>query len=43
VNVEASDVFAKPSELSFPKAANLLLAGTTAAEMLHVHRRLERG
>jgi NADPH:quinone reductase-like Zn-dependent oxidoreductase len=34
--VPASDVFAKPANLSFPQAANLLLAGTTAAEMLHV-------
>jgi NADPH2:quinone reductase len=29
------DVFAKPQNLSFPEAANLLLAGSTAAEMLH--------
>lgn len=36
VNVPAADVFAKPANLSFPQAANLLLAGTTAAEMLHV-------
>jgi NADPH2:quinone reductase len=36
VTVKASDVFAKPTQLSFPEAANLLLVGTTAAEMLHV-------
>ncbi|MBC2931981.1 NADP-dependent oxidoreductase [Nocardioides sp. zg-1228] len=36
VTVPAQDVFAKPAALSFPEAANLLLAGTTAAEMLHV-------
>lgn len=36
VTVAASDVFAKPTALSFGEAANLLLAGTTAAEMLHV-------
>ncbi|GGF52360.1 putative oxidoreductase [Marmoricola endophyticus] len=34
--VPARDVFAKPAGLSYPEAANLLLAGTTAAEMLHV-------
>lgn len=38
LNVPAADVFAKPANLSFPQAANLLLAGTTAAEMLHVTR-----
>jgi NADPH:quinone reductase-like Zn-dependent oxidoreductase len=38
LTVPASDVFAKPSALSFPEAANLLLAGSTAAEMLHVTR-----
>jgi NADPH:quinone reductase len=32
----AADVFAKPSTLSFPQAANLLLVGATAAETLHV-------
>jgi len=32
----ASDVFAKPSTLSFAAAANLLLVGTTAAETLDV-------
>ncbi len=36
VTVAACDVFAKPPSLSFGEAANLLLAGTTAAEMLHV-------
>ncbi|WP_395692834.1 zinc-binding alcohol dehydrogenase family protein [Nocardioides sp.] len=36
VTVPARDVFAKPATLSFPQAANLLLAGCTAAEMLHV-------
>jgi NADPH:quinone reductase len=36
VLVPAADVFAKPAALDFPAAANLLLAGTTAAEMLHV-------
>jgi NADPH:quinone reductase len=34
VTVPAKDVFAKPATLGFPEAANLLLAGTTAAEML---------
>lgn len=36
VTVPGRDVFAKPPSLSFGEAANLLLAGTTAAEMLHV-------
>jgi NADPH:quinone reductase len=36
LNVPACDVFAKPSGLGFPEAANLLLVGTTAAEALHV-------
>jgi NADPH:quinone reductase len=36
LNAAASDVFAKPSTLTFPQAANLLLVGTTAAETLHV-------
>lgn len=35
VTVPAGDVFACPPSLPFPAAANLLLAGTTAAEMLH--------
>jgi NADPH:quinone reductase len=34
LNVRASDVFAKPGTLDFAQAANLLLAGTTAAELL---------
>jgi NADPH:quinone reductase-like Zn-dependent oxidoreductase len=34
ITVAARDVFAKPPTLGFPEAANLLLAGTTAAEML---------
>lgn len=34
--VPADRVFHKPQNLSFPEAANLLLAGTTAAEMLAV-------
>nr|BFE57897.1 NADP-dependent oxidoreductase [Dactylosporangium thailandense] len=38
VTVPAKDVFAKPEALDFPAAANLLLAGTTAAEALHVVR-----
>jgi NADPH2:quinone reductase len=36
VTVPASDVFAKPASLDFAEAANLLVAGTTAAETLHV-------
>ncbi len=36
VTVAARDVFAKPASLSFGEAANLLLAGCAAAEMLHV-------
>src|SRR3954452_14832359 len=36
MNVPARDVFAKPAALTFEQAANLLLAATTAAEMLHV-------
>ncbi|WP_233188970.1 NADP-dependent oxidoreductase [Subtercola sp. Z020] len=36
LTVPAKDVFAKPASLGFPEAANLLLAGSTAAEMLHV-------
>ncbi|HTT90155.1 MAG TPA: NADP-dependent oxidoreductase [Acidimicrobiales bacterium] len=38
LTVTASDVFAKPTNLSFAEAANLLLVGTTAAEMLDVTR-----
>ena len=36
LTVPAANVFAKPASLSFEVAANLLLAGATAAEMLHV-------
>ncbi len=36
VTVPAKDVFAKPASVSFAEAANLLLAGSTASEMLHV-------
>lgn len=36
ITVAARDVFAKPASLSFPEAANLLLAGCTAADLLHV-------
>jgi NADPH2:quinone reductase len=36
LTVPALDVFAKPATVGFPEAANLLLAGTTAAEMLEV-------
>ncbi len=36
LTVPAEKVFAKPTTLSHPEAANLLLAGTTAAEMLWV-------
>ncbi len=35
ITTSASSVFAKPQVLSFPEAANLLLAGTTAADLLH--------
>ena len=35
LTVPAKDVFAKPEMLGFPEAANLLLAGATAADMLH--------
>jgi NADPH:quinone reductase len=34
ITVPASDVFAKPATLNFAQAANLLLAGTTAAELV---------
>ncbi len=36
ITVPAADVFAKPAGLDFAQAANLLLAGATAADMLHV-------
>ncbi len=35
ITASAASVFAKPSTLSFPEAANLLLVGTTAADLLH--------
>ena len=38
LTVPAEKVFAKPARMSHPEAANLLLAGTTAAEMLAVSR-----
>lgn len=41
LTVPARDVHAKPETLDFPEAANLLLAGTTAAEMLDVTRAAE--
>lgn len=36
ITVAAKNVFAKPASLGFPEAANLLLAATTASEMLQV-------
>ncbi|MCR2811782.1 NADP-dependent oxidoreductase [Microbacterium sp. zg.Y1090] len=36
LTVPADKVFAKPASLTHPEAANLLLAGTTASELLHV-------
>lgn len=38
ITVPAKDVFAKPASLDFPAAANLLLAGATAEDMLRVTR-----
>jgi NADPH2:quinone reductase len=38
ITVPAADVFAKPAALGFPEAANLLLAGTTAADLIRVTR-----
>ncbi|GAA1251581.1 NADPH:quinone reductase-like Zn-dependent oxidoreductase [Microbacterium phyllosphaerae] len=38
ITIPAEKAFAKPSPLTHPEAANLLLAGTTAAEMLAVTR-----
>ena len=35
VTVPAVGVYRKPAALTFPEAANLLLAGTTAADLLH--------
>jgi NADPH:quinone reductase len=36
ITAASFSVFAKPSALGFPEAANLLLVGTTAADLLHV-------
>ena len=36
ITIPAEKAFAKPAALTHAEAANLLLAGTTAAEMLHV-------
>jgi NADPH:quinone reductase len=41
ITVAASEVFAKPATLGFPGAANLLLVGTTAADLLHTSRARE--
>lgn len=38
ITVPAKDVFARPGNVSFAQAANLLLVGTTAADMLDVAR-----
>src|SRR5579859_1891104 len=38
ITVSAKDVLAKTGKVSFAEAANLLLAGTTAADMLEVAR-----
>src|ERR671932_1046895 len=38
LTVPATDVFEKPDRLDFPAAANLLLVGATAADMLRVMR-----
>jgi NADPH:quinone reductase len=38
ITVPAADVFAKPAALNFAEAANLLLVGTTAAELLATAR-----
>jgi NADPH:quinone reductase len=35
ITAPASSVFAKPSTLTFPEAANLVLVATTAADLLH--------
>jgi NADPH:quinone reductase len=35
MTVPAADVFTKPTNLSFPEAANLMMVGTTAADLLH--------
>lgn len=36
LTTRADNFFAKPDSLDYPQAANLMLAGTTASEMLHV-------
>ena len=36
LTADAATVFAKPATLTHAEAANLLLTGATAAEMLHV-------
>ncbi|MGO8948490.1 MAG: NADP-dependent oxidoreductase [Ktedonobacterales bacterium] len=38
ITAKAQDVFAKPRNMAFAEAANLLLVGTTAAQMLDVAR-----
>jgi NADPH:quinone reductase len=38
VTVPAKDVFLMPQNLTYPEAANLLFAGTAAAELLHLTR-----
>jgi NADPH:quinone reductase-like Zn-dependent oxidoreductase len=38
ITVPAAEVFAKPAALGFPEAANLLLAGTTGADVIRVTR-----
>jgi NADPH:quinone reductase len=35
MTVPVTNVFAKPKTLSFPQAANLMMVGTTAADLLH--------
>ena len=43
ITTAAASVFAKPSTLSFPEAASLLLVGTTAADLLHTSGAREGG
>lgn len=38
MTVPVADVFAKPATLSFAQAANLMMVGTTAADLLHTSR-----
>jgi NADPH:quinone reductase len=38
MTVPVTDVFAKPKPLSFAQSANLMLVGTTAADLLHASR-----